>query len=194
MLAGSNSDRIRYEQAFRANAAKYREAGDITSMTEWKNQVNKPLGAGVPLIFFRKRMNNDGTYEILDVRPDANSGLYYAKKVTLNVNEESFEKHKEILKDSLFDSATAISDLMSFFDDIAEDAGFMYLQDLLYLYPDDTFEGVTAKGAVAKEWKDCLCTEAELRDFADKLSIDVDFVIPEHIFHHFEDEHNNEFM
>lgn len=192
MLAGTASDRIRFEQNFKANAEQYRIAGSL-SMTDWRNQNNEPLNSGNPLLYFRKRLNNDGTYEILDVRPDSVSGLYYAKFVTLNLNVESPEKHARALEDSLYNGAT-LSDVEAFYSDFAMDSGIMYLQELLYGYPEEHFQGINYRNETASFYKDCLCSESEVRAFAESLGIDVDFIVPMDIAAHFDAEHNRDLI
>ena len=193
MLAGTASDRIRFEQELRKNAETYKASGDL-SFTDWRNNSNEPLSSGKTLLFYRKRLNNDGTYELLDVRPDANTGLYYAKFLTLNINEESIEKHKAVLEDTLYDCGAEWDDLQSFYDDLAIDAGVAYLQELLYGYPESHFSGTNSKGNTVTKYGDCLCTEEELRAFASSLSIDLDFVVPYGTNHHFDEEHNRDLI
>lgn len=190
MLAGSASDRIRFEEAFKENAEKYRAAGDL-SFTDWRNVNNNDLSSGTLQLFYRKRLNNDGTYEFLDVRP-RKDGTFYAKNFVLNANAEKPEDHREVLTEAVFFSPLA-DDLPELMAEMALDSQEKYLEELIYGYPENQFVGKNFRGVDAKDSKDCICSKDEVRIMAGRLGIDPDFTVPAHIHEHFDPEHNREF-
>lgn len=207
MFYGTQSDKIRFEENFRANAKKYRDAGDTTSMTDWEVYFNSPItDSSVDwTLYYRKRLNHDGTYEVLHVEKDMtrrdgingydrywDSGLYYAKLVTINVNEDSPAKHGSSM-DFPWSEHNTVWEEDIMYSECGLDTGAAYLYELLIGTRDlEKFPGLNVKGETVTAEKDCFCTEEELRTFAGKLGIDIGFKIPNDVYEHLDPEHNYE--
>lgn len=206
MFYGTQSDYIRAEQEFRKNAKKYRDAGDNSSMTDWAVFRNHPITEPVTdeTLYFRKRLNHDGTYEVLYAKKDKNrrngervwdSGLYYAKLITINVNEDSPAKHRDIL-DVPWSGCNYVWEEDMYSSD-GSDTGAEYINELLfnawYHGAEDRFPGLNYKGELATEQKDFFCTDEQLRSFANSLGIDIGFKIPSDVYGHLDPEHTYEF-
>jgi len=206
MFNGTQSDKIRLEQSFRANAKKYQEAGDTTSMTDWEVYNNKPITELDidEAAYYRKRLNNDGTYALLWVEKDRtfrkgeygwanywDSGLYYAKLITINVNEETPEKYRDMVGFP-FSECKTVWEEDSMFSELGHDTGAAYIWDLMFSCPKETFEGKNYKGETVRDAKDCLCTMEQLRAFGESMNLDISYKIPDHIYNHWDPEHNRE--